>query len=453
MKKSLSMVKAIIALLAMIMTTSVLAQQPEIQNYRPNNQTGINVFEPAKDLNTEFTGIKVRIGGNFTQQYQSLSHSNDTTFAAIKGIDNELYNLGPGFNNAAANLNIDVQLADGIRLSLENYMSSRDHTEFWVKGGYIQVDKLSMFENTNWYDKYLRVKIGHFQPNFGDQQFRRTDNGNAIYNPFVGNYIMDAFTTEIGGEVYVFPADGFMLMAGLTSGLIKGDIKAYDNGKAKAPSIYLKIAYDKSYENDLRFRISGSFMANQNSGRNTLYGGDRAGSRYYAVMEVAGANLASAAFSGRWNPGFDNKINSIQINPFLKYKGLEFFGIYERASGNKLTQVPDKEGYYEFITDNERTVTQLGGEIVYRFLKREQLYIGAKYNQINGQLNRNYIDTNGDFVESSINRFGIVAGWFATKNILLKAEYVQQQYKDFPNTERFYGGEFNGIVIEAVVGF
>ena len=37
--------------------------------------------------------------------------------------------------------------------------------------------------------------------NYGDAHFRRSDNGNAIYNPFVGNYIMDAFTTEIGGEV------------------------------------------------------------------------------------------------------------------------------------------------------------------------------------------------------------------------------------------------------------
>ena len=47
------------------------------------------------------------------------------------------------------------------------------------------------------------LRVGHFEINYGDAHFRRTDNGNAIYNPFVGNYIMDAFTTEIGGEVYL----------------------------------------------------------------------------------------------------------------------------------------------------------------------------------------------------------------------------------------------------------
>ncbi|MEZ4894742.1 MAG: hypothetical protein R2778_17230 [Saprospiraceae bacterium] len=51
-----------------------------------------------------------------------------------------------GFNLAMANLNLDFQVADGIGFCLENYMSSRHHSEFWVKGGYIQIDKLPMFE-------------------------------------------------------------------------------------------------------------------------------------------------------------------------------------------------------------------------------------------------------------------------------------------------------------------
>ena len=51
--------------------------------------------------------------------------------------------------------------------------------------------------------EYVTVKAGHFEINYGDDHFRRTDNGNAMYNPFVGNLLMDAFTTEIGGEVYL----------------------------------------------------------------------------------------------------------------------------------------------------------------------------------------------------------------------------------------------------------
>ncbi len=444
MKKSFSLVKAIACVFALLITTSMFAQ--EIQNWRPWDQTGINVFEPAKDMDTPFNGLKVRVGGAFTQQFQSLSHSN----AVGEGVEGGLYDLSPGFNNATANLNFDVQLDDGIRVALENYMSSRHHTEFWVKGGYIQIDKLPMFDNSDWFDKNFRVKIGHFQPNYGDQQFRRSDNGNAIYNPFVGNYIMDAFSTEIGAEVYVFPVDGFLIMAGATAGLIKGDIATPAEGRAKKPSIYLKAAYDKAMENDLRVRLSASLLANGSTIRNTIYGGDRTGSRFYGVMEEAGASLGSAAFSGRFNPNFRNNIMAIQINPFVKFKGLEIFAIYEMASGNTYT-VNDK-GESELLDDTKRSVSQIGAEVIYRFLADEQLYIGGKYNMISGELSSSWGEP-GNYMDASINRIEVAAGWFPTKNLLLKVGYVQQKYVDIPADNLTTDGEFGGVVIEAVVGF
>jgi hypothetical protein len=51
--------------------------------------------------------------------------------------------------------------------------------------------------------EYATLRVGHFEINYGDAHFRRTDNGQAMFNPFVGNYIMDAFTTEIGAELYL----------------------------------------------------------------------------------------------------------------------------------------------------------------------------------------------------------------------------------------------------------
>ncbi len=428
----------IMAILALTFTISA----QDISNWRSYDQNGVNVFEPAKDLTTEFTGRTVRIGGAFTQQFQALSHSN--------GNDMELYALAPGFNLAAANLNIDAQIEDGIRISLESYMSSRHHTEFWVKGGYIQIDKLPMFNSPDWFSKYLRVKIGHFQPNYGDQMMRRTDNGNAMFNPFVGNYIMDAFTTEIGTEVYVFPVPNFVGMFGMTTGLIKDDIKEYTDGKQRQPSIYLKGAYNKNINDKTSFRLSGSFMMNGNAGRNTLFGGDRTGSRFNAVLELKDADLGSKAFAGRWNPGFSNKVTSFQVNPFVKVGGLELFGVIERASGNNLV---NKEGKYVFDDSKARSVTQLGGEVIYRFLPNEQMYFGVKFDKLSGELNSGYVTTNGEFMNSNIQRFELVAGWFATKNLLLKAEYVNQKYTDFPNTVQYYEGQFSGLVMEAVAAF
>ena len=44
------------------------AQQAKIQNWRPYDQSGINVFEAPKDTTSSFDGLKVRIGAGFKQQ-------------------------------------------------------------------------------------------------------------------------------------------------------------------------------------------------------------------------------------------------------------------------------------------------------------------------------------------------------------------------------------------------
>ncbi|MCB0628970.1 MAG: hypothetical protein R2824_11625 [Saprospiraceae bacterium] len=425
----------ILGLIVLLSADTLLAQQTKIDYFRPYDQNGVNVFEAPNESTVPFDGLAVKIGANFTQQYQMLKHSNESTLEA-----NALYPLGNGFNLATANLNINVQLDDGIRVALENYMSSRHHSEFWVKGGYIQIDKLPMFNNPQWFTDLVRIKIGHMQINYGDQQFRRTDNGNAIYNPFVGNYIMDAFATEIGGEVYLFPTKNITAALGMTAGLIKGDVKDYAPGETSAdrqrkdPSIYLKLAYDNQVSSDLRLRLSGSLYTNGNTPRNTLYGGDRTGSRFYEVMKLAAED---SPFSGRLNPGFSNKITAFQINPFIKFKGLEFFGTYEQSSGKTNAE------------NDTRNATQVAGELIYRFLPREQAYIGARYNTVTAELS-------GVDDKVSIDRTEIAAGWFATKNLLLKLGYVNQNYTDFPDDEsygKYYNGNFNGMMIEAIIGF
>jgi hypothetical protein len=45
------------------------------------------------------------------------------------------------------------------------------------------------------------------------------------------------------------------------------------------------------------------------------------------------------------------------------------------------------------------------------------------------------------------------AGWFITRNVLLKGEYVEQKYRDFPAGDIRNDGKFSGYVIAATVGF
>jgi hypothetical protein len=405
----------------------------DMQYWRPYDQRGINVFEVPKADTVYYTDVAVRVGGSFTQQFQMLSHSNEAEANVVDGVDlNQLKDIGPGFNLATANLNLDVQLADGVRMNLETYLSSRHHPETWVKSGYLQVDKVPFLKSQlldNIFE-YVRIRAGHMQINYGDAQFRRTDNANAMYNPLVGNYIMDAFTTEIGAELYFFK-DNFFAMVAASGGEIRGSITDPDQ---RAPAYYGKIGYDKQFNDNNRFRISGSVYSTAKSLNNTLYSGDRAGSRYYLVLENVQAREASNFTSGRFNPNFRDDVTSFQVNPFVEIGGLELFGVAEWSTGSLSAE------------DENRSWSQYGAEAVYRFLPYDQLYVAARYNTVSGP---QAFQTD----EVTIDRLQIGAGWFITKNILMKAEYVNQNYRDFAPNSINHEGNFNGLIMEATVAF
>jgi len=427
----------IITAIAIIgLSFSAIAQglQRDMQFWRPYDQRGLNIFETGKADTVAYEGMRVRIGGHFAQQWQNLSHQNTATpVVNANNVNvNQLIDIGAGTNLATANLNIDVALADGLRLNLITYLSSRHHPEAWVKGGYLQVDKLGFLNlgETDWFDKYLTVRVGHMEINYGDAHFRRSDNGNAMWNPFVGNYIMDAFTTEVGGEVF-FQSNGWLAMAAITGGEIQGGVTNPDNRK---PNFIGKFGYDKYLTDDLRVRLTGSVYTTSSSQRNTLWGGDRAGSRYYLVMENTLATTAGNFTSGRFNPGQTNNITAFVFNPFIKFQGLEFFGNFERSTGKARNETED------------RTWNQTGADLLYRFGTHEKFYLAGRYNKVSGPLA-------GSGLEVSLDRIQIGGGWFVTKNVLAKLEYVSQNYNDFAAADRFNGGRFNGLMIEGVIGF
>jgi hypothetical protein len=393
------------------------------------------------------------VGAGFAQQFQALDHENTalarwTPNTATPAPDdsinlNQLADIGPGFNLASANLTFDALLTDGVHVNLVTYLSSRHHQEAWVKGGYIQVDAMR-FLGVPMIDEimnYATLKVGHYEVNYGDAHFRRTDNGNAMHNPFVGNYIMDAFTTEIGGELLVRHA-GFLGMVGVTGGEINGNVTTPEG---RSWTLITKLGVDRQMMPDLRVRLTGSMYHNGNAARNTLYGGDRAGSRYFYVLENTQATTSAQFTSALINPGFTEEITAFQLNPFVKFHGLELFGVIERASGRSLLETEDVG----------RAWTQYAIDAVYRFLPEEQAFVGLRYNTVSGPLTgptqAGQITTAGPDI--SINRMEIGAGWFPTRNILLKAEYVRQQYSDFPTIDIRNGGEFNGFMVEGVVAF
>src|SRR5690554_6380075 len=337
-----------LCMVAIVFATSVHAQQADMQNFRYNDKRGVNVFETPKTPDVAFEGLKVRVGASNTLQFQAISHENSG--AALAKLENN-------FNLATSNLDFDIALYDGVRMHLRTYLSSQHHPEPYVKGGYMQIDKLDFIQEgflSELMDK-VTIKVGHMEINYGDNHFRRSDNAQALYNPFAGNYLMDSFTTEVGGEVY-YKSNGMLAMFGLTNGKLNQSVK-------KAPtntnvSIVGKLGYDSQVNEDLRVRVTGSVYHTGKTASAYLYSGDRAGSRYYNVMDSGGANFRA----GRFNPGFNNELTSIMVNPFVKFQGLEFYGVLESSTGKAA------------IETDTRNFIQLGTELIYRFGDNEDIF-------------------------------------------------------------------------------
>jgi len=425
--------KLTLLILLSVVSLALQAQQPSLQFFRLNDKRGLNIYETTKVDTIPYTGVKVRVGGDFSMQFQGLNQSNTA---------NTLVELGTDFNLPSANLNLDVQLLDGVRMHLRTYLSSRHHNETWIKGGHIQIDKLD-FVREGFLEgvmKYTTFTIGLDEFNYGDAHFRRSDNARAIYNPFIGNYIMDSFSTEAFGEATV-QVNGFLFVVGVTNGKLNQNVVVTNKSDNK-PSLYGKLGFDKQLNDDLRIRLTGSFYLNKGTTTGTwLYGGDRAGSRYYNVLYTQPDSLGNSQgsdFDGRYNARF-TKLTALQINPFIKFKGLEFFGIYELASGSNTFTQP--------IVDKEGAFTQLAAELVYRFGNEEKFYIAGRYNSVKGKARESAASN------LEIDRFNVGGGWFISKNILAKAEYVNQEYTGTAWSGRFAGAKFNGFNIEAAISF
>ena len=400
-----------------------------VKGIRPYDQRGVNMFETPKPAAEPWTGPKMDIGAAFAQPFQSIKHENSAAPRLVAGQDkNKLITLGTGVPLASANMYFNAQLAPGVLVAVESYMASRGHTEFNVKGGYLQIDESPLdLAPLNALMSFTSVKVGMFENNFGDSHFRRSDGGQAIYNPFVGNYIVDPFTTEAGAEIYLRRGP-WLAMGAVTSGQMKGQV---DVPEKRGWARYGKVGFDQQLATDFRVRLTGSLYKADKSTNQTIYSGDRPGSRYFDVLVDS---VGRDRWSGTIQPGFRNAVQALQVNPFVKFRGLEVFGTIDRGKGKAATEP-------EF-----RTLSQNAADVVYRFGRTEKVYVGGRWNTARMELQ-------GIANEVGADRWAAAAGWYISPLVLLKAEYVTQKYVDFPTTDRRAGGKFNGLVMEGVVAF
>jgi hypothetical protein len=367
-------------------------------------------FEAEQIDDNAFEKLKVKVGADFALQLQALDHE-----APV-----ELIDLKNNFNLPTANLNITADLAPGIQLYINNYMSSRHHNEAWVEGGYLTIDKMPFLPGSDDVMKYLTIKAGVMMPNYGDAHFFRSNNAGVINNPFVGNWIMDAYTTNPGLEV-MYRNNGFLALVGTNNGRLN-----YGRGNDLGEDLVFnwKLGYDSRVTDDLRLRasLSGYHVGEGHSG-STIWDGDRAGARYYNVMQTAEATGDNFR-SGRWSPGSgQTEMNSYMANIFVQFHGLEVFGIYETMKGVR--------------NEADQHFTQTALQALYRL---GDFYVGTRLNKV---------DNNDG---SDVSRVNIGGGWYMVDNVIIKLDYVSQKY-DGPAHGEIDGGKFNGLVLEAAISF
>ena len=125
--------------------------------------------------------------------------------------------------------------------------------------------------------------------------------------------------------------------------------------------------------------------------------------------------------------------NAFQMNPFVKFRDVEYFGAFERATGKGAAE------------SASRTITQTVNELTVRVLN-DKLYASGRYNTVSGRLA-------GIANDISVKRSQVGGGWFITPLVLTKLEWVDQKYLDFPTTDIRNGGRFKGFMVEGVVAF
>ena len=366
-------------------------------------------FEKEKINPNDFEEVKVKVGGDFAIQLQNIDHSADSALIDLKN----------NFNLPTASLTLTADLAPGIQMYLNTYLSSRHHNEAWVEGGYLTIDNLPFLPEADDIMQYFTIKAGVMMPNYGDAHFYRSTNASVHNNPFVGNWIMDAYTTNPGLEI-MFRHAGILGMIGANNGRVN-----YGRGNDLGDDLVFnwKLAYDTDFNDHWRARLSVSgFHVGEGHSGAYLWDGDRAGARYYNVMQLASAEGDNFR-SGRWSPGSgQTEMNSYMANLFVQFKDLELFGIYETMKGVR--------------RGSDQEFTQIAVQAVYQI---GDFYLGGRYNMVD----------NGN--NSDVTRINLGGGWDMTDNVVVKLDYVTQEYTG--TAQPFGEGKFDGVVLEAAISF
>jgi hypothetical protein len=325
-----------------------------------------------------------------------------------------------------------------IEMYFDLYLASRNHpsTTYGNQGYLLVKDVPENLESLKFLKplfKRIDLKAGAFLVDFGDQEQHRSNNALVQRNPLIGNFVIDPNFVSVGVQAMSKPGRFGWVVAG-TNGTNTED---FSTGRGNAFNGKLYIYPIKP------LRLSGSYYRVNHeesaTSRSTLFSGNRSGERYGAVL------------GGGQAPG------NVLPNTGKDLAAYQGDVTFEDA------KIPVKfYGHYGFVRDNdangpapgtpEERWTYYATDVVYKF--SPTVYAAARYsaadaNKISG------VSSNG-----KVGRYQIGGGLWATKNLLLKVEFVNQRYRGFANGVVLNNGiaawrnpSFKGLVSEVSFAF
>lgn len=392
----------------------------------------VQTFEPAKDTSV-FTAPTIGWNADLTFNYQGLDQKYD-----LFGKTGEV-TLQPGLSLPTANFDVNAKVMSGFNVKLETMFSSHHHNETYVKGGYATIDNLD-FIVPGFASDFMQnatIKVGVDDINFGDDQFRRTDNADVMRNPFIHNMGVEAYMQAPHIEVlYRLPANTFV-MVGITNGQVNpDDVTAVDrnstSGSSNRPGLYGKVGFDSQINDDLRVRLSESVYTVHGTNKgSSLYSGDKAGTPSRKIFDDG----TDTDFGALWNAlsGFSDLTVS-KTNFFTRYQDTELYAMFEIADGADAKGVDMAMNHYAV-------------DLVQRF-HNDKFYAAARYEKAK----LDYKEATNDLGDAEMTQWQVGLGWFLSKNAVAKLEYIDHERT---NNSSFVGGtaDFKGYMISTALTF
>ena len=370
-----------------------------------------HVFEQPKDTSA-FNGVEFNWNADLTFNYQGLDQTYGTDLKA-------------GLSLPTANLDVNAKVLSGFNVKLETMLSSHHHHETFVKGGHATIDNLD-FVSPGFGAGFMEnatIRVGVNDVNFGDAHFRRTDNADVMRNPFISNLGVESYMQAGFLEVlYRLPSANMFVLGGISNGEVNPDDVKDGTGK-DAYSFYGKVGYDSQITNDTRVRLTESLFFVEDTSKNRLYMGDKAGG-------VAREIFGSADFGATWNAlaGYKD-LTASMTNLFIKCHDTEFFGLVEYAEGANQSNEDFEMLHYS-------------AEVVQRF-SGDKFWAAARYENA-------VVEREGDSLDDELTQYQVGLGWFLSKNAVMKAEYIKQERE---NMAAYPGAKFDGFMISAALSF